>query len=372
MVQSYLRKVRNEGGAVTSHITCAAARGIIVTIDKTRLQEFGGHINLNRHWAHSFFTRMGFVQRRETTAKSKYIFLAEFCRKENRVFTDLVSTVEMEVIPPQLIFNWDQTGIKLVPSTSWTMNEQGAKRVELVGLSYKRQITAVFCGNLLGAFLPIQLINKGKTNRCYPSFNFLPGWDITHASKHWSNEETMIQYINNIFVPYVEQMRQLFNEDKPAVVIMDNYKGQITETMTELLERHRIHTCLISANATDRLQPMDILVNKLAKSFLKKKFEMWYSDQVTQQLEGLDMDTVAVEPIDLSMGMVKEIGAKWLVDMANYIGENLQFIVNGFIHAGIAKALSGEDIRRQTYVDNTPSDPSASEATYCYYHIRGI
>ena len=38
--------------------------------------------------------------------------------------------------------------------------------------------------------------------------------------------------------------------------------------------------------------------------------------------------------------------------MANYIGDNPQFILNGFIHAGTAKALNGEDI------DN----PSASEA----------
>ena len=338
MVQSYLRKVRNEGGAVTSHMVCTAAHGIIVTVDKTRLQEFGGHINLNRHWAHSFLTRMGFVQRRATTTKSKYS-LQNFTEKKTEFLTDLASTVEMEEIPPQLIFNWDQTGIKLVPSTSWTMNKQGAKRVGLVGFSDKRQIAAVFCGNLLEAFLPIQLIYKGKTNRCHPSFNFPPGWDITHVPKHWSNEETMIQYVNNIFVPYVEQMRQLFNEDKPAVVIMDNFKGQITEAMTELLERHRIHTCLSPANATDRLQPMDISVNKPAKSFLKKKFEMWYSDQVTQQLEGQDMDIVDVEPIDLSMGMVKEIGAKWLVDMVNYIGDNPQFIVNGFIHAEIAKAF---------------------------------
>ena len=70
-------------------------------------------------------------------------------------------------------------------------------------------------------------------------------------------------------------MRQLFDEDKPAVVIIDNFKGQITKTMTELLERHTIHTCLIPANATDRLQPMDILVNKPAKSFLKKLPYTW-------------------------------------------------------------------------------------------------
>ena len=178
--------------------------------------------------------------------------------------------------------------------------------------------------------------------------------NVAIVNNHWSNEETMIQYVNNIFVPYVEQIRQLFNEDKPAVIIMDNFKGQITEAMTELLERHRIHTCLIPANATDRLKPMDISVNKPAKSFLKKQFEMWYSDQVTQQMEGQDIETVAVEPVDLSMGTMKELGAKWLVDMANYISDNPQFIVNGFIHAGIAKALNGEDI--------PVSDPSASEA----------
>ena len=95
---------------------------------------------------------------------------------------------------------------------------------------------------------------------------------------------------------------------------MGNFKEQITEAMTELLERHRIHTCLIPANATDRLQPMDISVYKPAKSFLKKKFKMWYLDQITQQLEGQDIDTVVEESIDLS---IKEIGAKCLVDMAN-------------------------------------------------------
>ena len=104
MVQSYLGKVREGGGAVTSHIVCAATCGIIMTIDRTKLQEFGGHINLNRHWAHSFLTRMGFVQRRATTAKSKYS-LQNFTEKKREFLNNLVSTVEMEEIPPQLIFN---------------------------------------------------------------------------------------------------------------------------------------------------------------------------------------------------------------------------------------------------------------------------
>jgi len=64
----------------------------------------------------------------------------------------VVTTVEMEEIPPELILNWDQTGIKIVPSYSWTMDVKRAKRIEIVGLSDRRQITAVFCGNLMGDF----------------------------------------------------------------------------------------------------------------------------------------------------------------------------------------------------------------------------
>ena len=70
--------------------------------------------------------------------------------------------MEMEEIPPELILNWDQTGIRIVPSNTWTMDQQGAKRVEVCGASDKRLITAVFCGSLVGDFLlAIQVIYQG-------------------------------------------------------------------------------------------------------------------------------------------------------------------------------------------------------------------
>ena len=161
--------------------------------------------------------------------------------------------MEFEEIPSELVLNWDQTGIKLVPSASWTMHERGSKRVELVAISDKRQIAAVFCGNLMGAFFPFQLIYKEKTDRCHPHFSFSLDWDITHSPKHWSTEETTIQYVNNIIVPFVEKTRELLGDDKATVIIMDNFKGQITATMNELLEQHNIHSCLLPPNTIDCL-----------------------------------------------------------------------------------------------------------------------
>ena len=79
----------------------------------------------------------------------------------------------------------------------------------------------------------------------------------------------MLDYIREIIIPYVERRCDQL-EEKPAVVIMDNFKGQITPAVNDILDENDIHVCLLPLNTTDRLQPMDISVNKPAKDFLRK------------------------------------------------------------------------------------------------------
>ena len=62
----------------------------------------------------------------------------EFLCTETSFLDNVATTVEIEEIPPEMILNWDQTGIKLVPSTSWSMEQRGVKRVEVVGQNDKR------------------------------------------------------------------------------------------------------------------------------------------------------------------------------------------------------------------------------------------
>lgn len=83
---------------------------------------------------------------------------------------------------------------------------------------------------------------------------------------------------------------------------MDNFKGQIAPSVVSLLEENNIQVCLIPPNTTDRLQPLDISVNKPAKHFLKQKFQEWYSDQIMRQLDDSpSTEDVELEPIDLSL-----------------------------------------------------------------------
>ena len=46
-----------------------------------------------------------------------------------------------------------------------------------------------------------------------------------------------------------------------------------------------------------------------------------------------------LEAIDLSLPLLRDLRARWLVEIFQYIADNPQFIVNGFARAGITGAL---------------------------------
>ena len=129
-------------------------------------------------------------------------------------------------------------------------------------------------------------------------------------------------------------------DDYPALAIFDNFKGQITEDILHLLEDHNVHSVRLPANFTDRLQPMDISVNKAAKDFIRQKFNEWYSEKVAEQLgDNTDVEQQLIEPVNLTGVVLKTVGAKWLVQMHDYLQDNPGLIVNGFRKAGIQEAV---------------------------------
>ena len=137
--------------------------------------------------------------------------------------------------------------------------------------------------------MPVQLIYKGKMACCHPQYPFPSTWHITHSPNHWANEDTMLWYIDNIIVPHVERVREEVGVEKTALMVMDNFKGHTTTQVTNCLEESNILVCWFPPNITDRLQPMDISINKPVKESLKRQFEKWSSKMVTQQLDGRDI-----------------------------------------------------------------------------------
>jgi hypothetical protein len=329
-VREYIAELRRNGGIINAEIVSSAATGIVKNVDANLLESNGGHISCTHEWAKGLLKRMGYVKRRANT-KSK-ISVEKFEALKAQFNFDIQVIAEMEDVPNELVINWDHTGINYVPTSSWTMAEQGSSRVEIVGLGDKRQITAVLACSLSGDFLPPQIIYSGKTPKCLPSVSYPSNWHITYTNNHWANEKTTIDHINNVLLPYINEVRRKLSlsSNHTALVIFDRFKGQCTSTVLQLLSDNHIQIAIVPANLTDRLQPLDISVNKAVKEHLRKEFSRWYSEQLCTKIKSNPSATV-----DLSMSTLKPLGVKWLVSMYDYIKVNKEIIVNGFTKAGI-------------------------------------
>ena len=252
-VKAYLTSFREHGAVINTAIIIACAEGIVKSKDSNLLACNGGNISLTKDWAKSLMQRMGLVKRRPSTKAKLNVEYFEVVKLQFLI--DIKTVVEMDEIPFDLIINWDQTGINYVPVSSWTMEKQGAKRVEIVGVDDKWQITAVFSCSMSGDFLPMQVIYKGTTSRCLPSYTFPSDWHITHSTNHWSNDTTMQGYIEKLLLPYIKNKRKelQLEPDYPALVIFDVFKGQCTEKLFKILEDDHVSVVLVHPNCTDRL-----------------------------------------------------------------------------------------------------------------------
>ena len=63
---------------------------------------------------------------------------------------DITAAVVFNKIQDELILNWDQTALLLVPPGQWTMHQAGGKVVPITHCDDKWQITAVFAASMAG------------------------------------------------------------------------------------------------------------------------------------------------------------------------------------------------------------------------------
>ena len=168
-VQKYIRALRKAGTPVNARVVLAAAEGIVKATDRTLLFENGGHIKLSLDWAYSFLRRMGYVKRKATT-KARTSLTQEYKKKGY-----LRQAVRDGKVPPELVINWDQTGVNVVPSSQWTQAEKGTSRVEIAGAGDKRQTHSV------ATCCHFKFYTKA---RCHPLTHIPEGFDI----KFWHSK----------------------------------------------------------------------------------------------------------------------------------------------------------------------------------------
>jgi len=141
---------------------------------------------------------------------------------------------------------------------------------------------------------------------------FPEGWDIWYTENRWSNEDSMKKYIKKIVVPFVTKKREALKLEAthPALALFDGFKGQTTEMIHSLLAANNIVTILIPPYCTDKLQPLDLSINKPVKDHLKSKLQVWYANEARKQLKTTSVESMKVE---VNLAVVKNPSANWII-----------------------------------------------------------
>ena len=88
----------------------------------------------------------------------------------------------------------------------------------------------------------MQLIYAGETKKCLPRVQFPSPFSRSFNTKHYSNEEESVKVLNDIVIPYVAKEREKLslNEGQAALLIMDIFKGQMTDPVLTVLSNNNI------------------------------------------------------------------------------------------------------------------------------------
>ena len=107
---------------------------------------------------------------------------------------------------------------------------------------------------------------------------------------YFPNHDTLIhtlQHLQMVLFPYVEKRKvELKLPEGQKAMLIFVFKGQITDKVTKFIEENNCVIVHVPNNMTDQFQPLDLNVNGHVKEFLMGKFECWYTQQITNQLEG--------------------------------------------------------------------------------------
>lgn len=80
----------------------------------------------------------------------------------------------------------------------------------------------------------------------------------------------------------------------------------------------------IPPNCTDKLQPMDISINKPVKNGMSARFQKWYADEVQNQLRYRSIDELKV---NVAASQIKPLSTTWMISTWQEIEQRPELVI---------------------------------------------
>jgi hypothetical protein len=241
-----------------------------------------------------------------------------------RAFLRRAYIIKEEDIPSTLIVNSDQTGVVYGPGSKLTWAPRGSKQVSLIGADEKRAFTALLSISTSGYALPIQAVFEGLTDKSCPNpaarhyancieagFRLVPS---EKKGNHWSNQQTMRHFVNEILAPYFDAQKALISrpQSQKSLWIIDVWSVHRSEEfMSWMRDKHpTILIDFVPGGCTGMAQPLDVGVNRPFKQSIKVSYHADLVDDFLGQMK--DNESDGELKFDAHIGALRDASIGWI------------------------------------------------------------
>jgi hypothetical protein len=180
---------------------------------------------------------------------------------------------------PRFILNMDQTNCKLGNSPKNTINQRGARTINMcTGTDDSKRCTVALAVSASGEMLTPMVIYKGarygriatRELRDHPQ-------EMKYAMqpKAWFDETTMLEWVDKVLKPYVTTA--------PVGIIpnlfLDSFKVHLLGSVADAIQGLGVELEIIPPGSTGLVQPIGDGINKPFKANMRKIYTEWLLGQ---------------------------------------------------------------------------------------------
>ncbi|GJP41338.1 hypothetical protein CLOM_g998 [Closterium sp. NIES-68] len=136
-------------------------------------------------------------------------------------------------------------------------------------------------------------------------------------------------WVQHVLLPFIRPPAGVARSK--TLLVLDSYRGHLTDTVRGLLRWHRITPAIIPGGCAPLLQPLDVCVNRSFKAGVRTHYNGWFVD------EGIEFLTTAGSlrkpPLELVL--------RWIAAAWEAVPEDI--IIKSFKTCGISNATDGTE-----------------------------
>lgn len=246
-------------------------------------------------WLTRFLHRYHLSVRRKTTCKTR--LPADLQPLQQKFVQYVRQLTTLYNIPLSCIANMDETPCWFDFPSSTSIDAIGTSEVMVKTTGHERdRFTVIFAATADGKKIKPMVIFKQKTRRGIPQRD-----DVycTFQHKGYCDGERMMQWIEHCWNtrPVSEADRLRYE----SLLIMDSFEAHLLQSVKDALNAERTLVAIVPGGATSAVQPMDVGVNRPAKTNMRDDYDEW----ITQENHSLT-------PSGLIRRAPREVAVEWV------------------------------------------------------------